>query len=137
MKILPKLLISMFCALVVSCGEKTETFELKSFFLNGSEIQLKKDEYRYHNETVYFSFTMLEYHMYFHFQEIVPGKQIGMCAADNCIPFSLNKNNKEDAFKEGEEYFIPVLTLIEMANGTGTWDKETRKLEISYTLPEK
>ncbi len=131
-KIIILIILACFALTSLFCNKDSKKPFITSFSLNGSEVKLTEKDYRYLNETIYLSFSTLEKNMYLEIKELAPGKQIGMCSDDNCIPFDLDKNDKEAAFKEGEEYFIPVIPLMEMLGSPAKWDDKNKKLEITY-----
>lgn len=121
---------------VFSCESQGKPAELTLFKFNGKEIAFTSSDYKIHNGTIYLTTEMLEIHMQLETKELVPGKQIGMCTEDLCIPFSLDKSDKTAAFKENESLFVPVETLMEQLSSKAKWDPEKRTLEMTYYSPD-
>ncbi len=75
---------------------------------------------------------MYEAHFGMHVQELNPGKMIGMCTDDQCIPFDLKKNDKDAAFKENDLLYIPIVSLMEMLEGETVWNAKKNSLAVTY-----
>lgn len=117
------------------CSGQKESITVESFTLNGTEIMLNQKEYRIQNDTVYLSVPALEAHLDLVYKEIDPlGRQIGICRADLCIPVYVGKE-KDQAFKEGDTYFVPVVDLIMHLGDEANWDMNKRTLELNISEP--
>ncbi len=112
------------------CSTSDESPKLNSFSINGTVKEMNTGEYKIQSGQVYLSMGVLEKHFELSFKDIVPGRQIGICRDDLCIPFMVQKGNQDAAFKDGNEYFIPATALLEKLGGEAIWDEATLKLDI-------
>ena len=117
------------------CSGQKESITVESFTLNGTAITLTQKDYRIQNDTVYLSISALETHLDLVYKEIDPqGRQIGICREDLCIPVYVGKE-KDQAFKEGDTYFVPVVDLIMHLGDEANWDMDKRTLELNISEP--
>jgi len=124
-------LISMF---FTACGSQEPGPQIESFVFNGEKIALTEADFRIMNDAVYLATTLLDKHMHLKLEELVPGMQIGICTDELCIPFALDKSDPQAAFKEGETFFIPIVTLMESLGSTALWNPESKTLNVAYKI---
>ena len=139
MKYLTLFLATALAAVLLSgCGNGSQ-FEspgmsITSFTFNGEPVPLTSTDYRYENDTVYLATTVLNQRMHLELQELVPGRQIGICTDELCIPYALDPSEENAAIKDGEQFFIPIIHLMESLGSTAVWNKESGTLEVDYRL---
>lgn len=136
-------------AFVYACGQggnagtaETTTPAVEHFTFNGTAATLKAGDFRYVHETVFLSAAFLDTQMHLGLQELVPGKQIGICTDMQCIPYGLFDKDKESdaekiksaAFKDGENFYIPIENLMQSLGGTAEWDAAEKKLAVTLEL---
>lgn len=128
------LTISVISILITACGSREQDSPIESFVFNGETIELTAADFRIANDTVYLATTLLDKHMHLKLQELVPGMQIGICTDELCIPFALDKSDPQAAFKEGETFFIPIVTLMESLGSDALWNPDSKTLNVAYKI---
>lgn len=129
------IIVSFVSLFALMCSGQKESIMVESFTLNGTEITLTQKDYRIQNETVYLSVPALEAHLDLEYKEIDPqGRQIGICRADLCIPVYVG-DGIDQAFKEDDTYYVPVVDLIMHLGDEAIWDMDNRTLKLKVSEP--
>lgn len=130
------MLTGLVSLVIGACSSPQDTVPSVSFTMNGANVTLAQSEYTLANDVVYFSVPALEKYFELEFKDIIPGRQIGMCRADLCIPFEVGENDKNKAFNSDGNYFVPVLYLMLALGDDADWDASHRALNVDIHHPE-
>ncbi len=114
-----------------ACSQTNNSVPLESFTMNGENITIASDEYSIANGVIYFAVPALESYFGLEFKDIIPGRQIGMCRADLCIPFEIGDNDPNKAYESSGTYFVPVPYLMLALGDEADWDAENRVLNVN------
>ena len=130
------MLIGLVSLVLGACSSPQDTVPSVSFTLNGANVTLAQSDYTLANDVVYFSVPALEKYFELEFKDIIPGRQIGICRADLCIPFEVGENDQNKAFSSSGTYFVPILYLMLALGDNADWDAPHRALNVDIRNTE-
>ncbi|MFC1513934.1 hypothetical protein ACFL5P_02880 [candidate division KSB1 bacterium] len=128
--------VSLLSFSILACKAGEGTKNSVTFKLNGSEVSLAASEYEIKNDIIYFSTKALEKHFELEFKELFPGKQIGMCRDDLCIPVDVGEADKMTAYKNGQDYYVPLVSLFNDLGDQANWNAEDFTLDVTIAVDE-
>lgn len=123
------LLFSMF--IFIACGGNDSGPIIESFTLNDNKEVLVPGDYMVKAEVLYFAGHVLENKFKLTFKDLVPGRKIGVCRDDICIPFDVGAKYKNAVLKVDDTYFVPIERLMLNLGEDVDWDYSTLSLNIN------
>ena len=109
------------------CGKNLHS--ISQITINDKLIPLDDKHIIIYYDSLYFSGTFLMKFMNLEVKELVKGEQLGICRNELCIPFILNRKERE-AVSISKEYYFQVEILSRSLNWKYEWEKEENEIRL-------